>query len=177
MAARKTAATGTTAQIDTAVAAGNETVEKMMKAGQDAMEMLNLDKTVEMAREQVEKAQKAMFGNYEQFAEMNKATFDAYVTSLNLMTKGVEAFGKEVADFTKKSMETSSENGKSLMACKTVNEAFDLQNEIARTSIDTMVAETAKLTEMSLKTANDVFSPIADQANVTITKMFKAPAA
>jgi phasin family protein len=93
------------------------------------------------------------------------------------MTKGAEAFGKEVADFTQKSVEKTVEHGKTVMACKTVNQAVDLQNEIVRSSFDQMVAETTKLTEMSVKTANDAFAPIQDQATQAFAKAFKPVAA
>lgn len=177
MAAKKTTDTAQADQFEAAVAAGKETVEKAMKAGQEAMEMMNIEKSIDLAKDQVEKARKSFFGNFDGVTEMNTAVFDAYFSSINVVAKGAEAFGKEVADFTQNSIARSVDHGKTVMACKSVNEAVDLQNELVRTSFDQVVAETTKLTEMSVKTANDAFAPIQDQVNQAMTKVFKPVAA
>jgi len=177
MAARKTNGTDATATIDAAMTAGKETVEKVVKAGQDAMQMVDMDKAFDMAREQVATTQKTLFGDSHPMADVNLAVFDAYIASFTAATKGADALVKEVTAFTQKSVETSIENGKAIMACKTANEAFDKQNDIARANFDTLVAEGAKLTEMSIKATNDAVAPIQVQANDAFSKVFKATAA
>jgi len=177
MATKKTAATDQATPADAVLASSKDAVETVMKASQEAMEMMNMEKAVDMAKEQVEKAQKAFFGGYDELTEMNVASFEAYIASFNIMTKGAEAFGKEFAAFTQKSMETSVENGKTMMGCKSVNEAVDLQNEIVKSSFDSLMAETSKLAEMSVKTTNDAIAPIQDQANQAFSKIFKPVAA
>lgn len=177
MAQKKTADTDSAARIEAAMAAGAETVEKTMNAAREAMETMSLDKTVGMARAQAEAARKTVFGGCEQFAEANKAGMEAYAASLDAMADGAEAFGKEIADFAARSMAATAENGRNMMACKTVNEAVALQTEMARTGFDSLVMESAKLAEISLKTANEAMAPIAERANRAFDGAFGKPSA
>ena len=158
-------------QIDTAMAIGKETFdqavqagEKVMRASQDALGTIDTQKTVKAARNQFETGSKTLFAGQDHLTAFNMAAFDAYASAFEAFSQGTERFGAEVADFTRESIETSIENGRNLMACGSVNEAFDLRNQITRATFDKAVAEGAKLTEMSLKTANDGWAPIQEHA-------------
>lgn len=171
MSAKKTTSKKPTNQIDPAIALGQETAEQVLKAGGKVMEAghkvienLNAEKTIKATREQLETVGKTLFPGQEKVTSFGLATFDAYASAFQALAKGTEQIGAEVAAFTLKSMESSIENGKTVMSCKTINEAFDLRNEMARATVDTIVAEGAKLTEMSLKTANESWTPIQSHA-------------
>ncbi len=164
-------------EFDAAIAMGQETVEqvfkaseKVMEAGQKVIGTIDAKKSMKIAREQLETASKTMFPGQDHLTTFGMATFDAYATAFEAFTQGTERLGAEVAAFARKSMETSVENGKTLMACKSVNEAFDLRNEITRAAFDTMVSEGAKLTELSFKTATESLAPIQDHARKAFDK-------
>ena len=91
------------------------------------------------------------------------------------MTKDAKIFGKEITDYTPKLFEISIANNKSIMAGKTVNEALDLQSGFTRTSFDSVVAQGAKLTEMTLKTANESLAPLQDQVKQAFSAAFSTP--
>ncbi len=61
------------------------------------------------------------------------------------------------------------------MAGKTVNEALDLQSGFTRASFDSVVAQGAKLTEMTLKTANESLAPLQDQVKQAFSAAFSTP--
>jgi hypothetical protein len=171
MPAKKSTSKQPNDQIDPAIALGQETVEqafkageKVMRAGQKVFEKLDTEKTLEVAREQLETAGKTLFPGQEKVTALSLATFDAYATAFQAFSKGTEQLGAEVAAFTLKSMESSIENGKTVMSCKSIKEAFGLRNELARSTVDMVMAEGAKLTEMSLKTANESWAPIQNHA-------------
>mgnify|MGYP003963134661 CR=1 FL=1 len=172
MATKKTATKTRPEQIDAAVAIGAETVEQViqasetvLRASQDAIGKIDTTKNVQVAREQLETASKTMFAGQDQVTAFTMATFDAYSAAFEAFSKGSERFGTEITDFARKSVEATVENGQNMMACNSVNEAFDLRNRISRETFDSAVAQGAKLTEMSLKTANDGWAPIQDHAN------------
>jgi hypothetical protein len=171
MPAKKTTSKKPADQIDPALALGQETVEQVLKAGEKVLEAgqkvikdLDTEKTIKVTREQLETAGRTIFPGQEKFTALGLATFDAYANAFQAFSKGTEQLGAEVAAFTLKSMETSIENGKTVMSCKSINEVYDLRNEMARSTVDTIVAEGAKLTEMSLKTANDSWAPLQSHA-------------
>ena len=171
MPAKKSTSKKPNNQIDPALALGQETMEQVFKAGEKAVEAgqkviekLDAEKAVEITRGQLETAGKTLFPGQDKFTALGLATFDAYATAFQAFSKGTEQLGAEVTAFTLKSMETSIENGKTAMSCKSINEAFDLRNEMTRSTVDTVVAESAKLAEMSLKTANESWAPIQNHA-------------
>lgn len=171
MPSKKTTQRAQAASFDSAATIGQETVEqvfkaseKVMEAGQKVVEKLDTQKTIKMAREQLETAGKTMFPGQDQVTSLGLATFDAYASAFQAFSQGTEQLGAEMAAFTRKSMEASIENGKTMMACKSINEAFELRNDMTRATVDTIISEGAKLTEMSLKTANESLAPIQDHA-------------
>lgn len=171
MAAKKTTENTGPEQIDAAMAIGKETVDqvlqagdKVMRASQDALGTIDTKKTAKIARDHLEATSKTLFAGQDHLTAFNMAAFDAYASAFEAFNQGTERLSAEVADFTRKSIETSVENGRTLMACKSVNEAFDRRNQITRSTIDSAIAQGTKLTEMSLKTANDGWAPIRDHA-------------
>ncbi len=178
MATRKTtkASTEAFAPVEAAVAAGKETVEKAMKAGTEAATK-NYEKVLSMTQDQVEKASTAAFKGYDDFAAINKDTMDAVVQSGNIVAKGYEAIGKELMAFTQSSIEANVAATKALFGARNVREVMDLQSQYTRESFDKAMAESAKLSEMSVKMAKDAIEPIQARVNVVAQKMSKPMAA
>ena len=104
-----------------------ETVETMVKAGQEAAQQ-SYEKAVSFTQENVDKAAKAFMGGYDEFATLGKGNYDAYVSSMNVLVKAFEEMGKEVFTFTQGSLENSVKVGNELMAAKTLNQVVDVQN-------------------------------------------------
>ena len=163
-------------QVEAAVAAGKETVENAVKVGQDAAQK-GINEAVAMTKDNADKASKAFFTGYDDLTEVSQGNIEAVTAAMNIWTKGFEAMGHEVASFTQGSFEQSVAVGKDLMACKTVNEVVDLQNTLARANFDKTVAEATKLSEMSVKTANEASEPLQARVNETIEKLVKPIAA
>jgi phasin family protein len=176
MVAKKQMGTDAMAQAEAVVTAGKETVEKAMKVGQEAAQK-SYEQALQMTKEQVEKASKAMYMNYEEFTGLTKGNYDAYVSAVGIWTKGVEAFGKQFYAITQGSMEKSVETSKSLFACKTINEVVELQNGLAKASFDAMVSDTAKLSELSVKTTNEAIAPLQARWAETVERISKPIAA
>jgi hypothetical protein len=148
MAAKKTTEHTQAKQIDAA------------KASQDAFAMIDTKKTVKTAREQVEAASKTLFTGHDQVTAFNLAAFDACATVFEAMTGGAKKLGEKVTDYTHKSIKASVDNGQVLMACTSVDEAFELRNKMTSAAFDSVVAQGTKMTELSLKTANEGWAPV-----------------
>ena len=165
--AKKAAPVGTpagtidTKKMDEAVQVGKQTVEQAVAA----------------TKEQVEKASTAALKGYDEFATLNKASMDAYVKSSNIVTKGVEDLGKAYFAFAQSTAESNVAAAKKLMGAKTINDVVDIQAEVARSSFDSWVAESTKMSELSMKVANEAFEPIQAQFTAVVEKMTKPVAA
>lgn len=159
-----------TKQIEEAVEVGKKSVEQAMKASTEGYEQ-----AINMTKEQVEKASEAFFKSYDEVSAMNKESVDAFVKAGEVLTKGSESVGKAYFDFAQASAEASVEATKAMMGAKTVKDFFDIQSEFARTSFDNFLSESTRLSEMSVKVANEAFDPLKAQLNGSFEKAFKVP--
>ena len=163
------------APVEAAINAGKETVETVMKAGTDAYAR-QYEQTVAMTGEQIEKASAMLFQNYDEVVALNKANLDAVVTTTTSVAKGFESLAKELMGFAQGSAEVGMTASKKLLGAKNLQELMDLQGEYGRTLFDSYVAESAKLAELTMKTANEAFTPLQERVQVTVEKMVKTAA-
>lgn len=172
MSAKKVDATAAaTKQIEEAVEVSKKSVEQAMKASTEGYEQ-----AINVTKEQVEKASAAFFKSYDDVAAMNKEGVDAFVKAGEVFTKGAETVGKAYFEFAQASTEASVEATKAMMGAKTVKDFADIQSEYARTSFDKFLAESTRLSEMTVKAANEAFEPLKAQLDTSVEKAFKMPA-
>ena len=60
------------------------------------------------------------------------------------------------------------------MAAKTVKDFVDIQSDFARTSLDNVLSESTRLSEMSVKVANEAFDPLKAQFNTGFEKLLRS---
>lgn len=162
--------------VEAAVAAGTETLEAVVKAGTQAATK-SYEQAVAMTQEQVEKAASTVFQGYDDVANLGKDGVDACVQSSTVVAKGFETLGLEVMTFAQGSMEAGFSAMQALAGATTFAEVIELQRAYSRSSLDSAVAESAKLTKLSITLANDAAEPLQSQLNVTVEKMMKPLAA
>ena len=162
--------------VGAAAYAGKETVEQVMKAGTEAAQK-GYAQAVQLTKEQVEKTSEAMFKGYDQMNTFGKENLEAVVASGSIVAKGVENLSKEVFALAQSSFENSMNVAKAFMGVKSLREAVDLQSDLSRTQFDRLMADSAKLAELSMKVANEAFQPIQARFNVAFEKMMKPVAA
>ena len=169
--------TGTVAKAGAEVAqsvvdAGVETVEAAVKTGTETAAQ-NVERAVTTTNAQVKKASKAMFAGYGDFSALGQQNIDAMVEAGQIMAVGMESVSRELMSFAKASAEANAAAATKMFSAKTMQEAIDLQNAYARESFDKAVAETGKLTEMSVKLASDAMAPLQSRVNVAVEKLLK----
>jgi phasin family protein len=173
MTTRKTTRTAT--PVDAAVAAGKETIENVTKITTETSQK-NMDQAMTVAKENMEKASQAAFKGYDQFTTLAQGNYDAVSKSFGVLTKGVEDVTKAWFAYGQTSVDATVELSKKVMGAKSVNEVVDLQNDFAKTAFDTFVAESTKISEMSVKTANEAIEPIKARVDETVETFSKAAA-
>jgi phasin family protein len=113
------------------------------------------------------------FGNLSAFG---KANIDALIKANTAFTKGVEELSKEVLALTQSSLESAAAAGKAVFAAKTVKDIIELNADFTKQSFEKLVANSTKLSEMSVKLATDTFAPISSRVTSAVEKVTK-PAA
>jgi phasin family protein len=107
---------------------------------------------------------------FEEMGALGKGNMDAVVESTRIYAKGVEAMGREAADYARRSMESATEAARTLSQTRSPTEFFKLQGDYVRTAFDQLVAETSRSTEAMLKLAGEVAQPLSSRMAVMADK-------
>jgi phasin family protein len=104
----------------------------------------------------------------EQMAHFSQGNVEAFVKSSQIMATGFTDISKLIAASAKASMDETMSTFKALTSVKSLKEAFELQQSFARTSMEKAMAESGKVTEHSLKVAEQAFAPLTARVNAAV---------
>ena len=152
-ATQKKANAKATESIEAAMAAGKETMETAVKAGTEA------------------------FKGYEDAVAYGKANVDAVMKSNAIFVKGVQEFNKVLFGLAQASMEDSVAASKQFLGCTTVQDAVEIQTALATSNYAKALKDSGKITDMSVKLAEEAGQPITTRVNETVEKFTKPVAA
>jgi phasin family protein len=162
--------------VDAAVTAGKETLEQMTKIGQDAAQK-NMEQAMSMAKDNVEKASQTLFKGYEQANTLAQGNYEAVSKSFGILSKGFEDLSKAWMVYTQGTVDSTMAFGKQVLGAKSLNEVVDLQNTFSKSAFDSFVAESTKLSEMSVKTASEAIEPLKARVDETVETLSRPIAA
>lgn len=96
---------------------------------------------------------------FEDFTKINQDVLNAVTASTSVATKGFQEIASETTEFTKKSYEDSAAVAEKLVAVKSLDKAFEIQNDYAKTAYEAFVAQSTKLNELYTNIAKETFKP------------------
>ncbi len=96
---------------------------------------------------------------FEDYQGYNKDGYNAVIAATNAWTKGYQAIAQEVADFSRKSFEKSSEVAGKALAVKSIDQALEVQQGFAREQYDSLVGEMKKINDLYVATAKEAYKP------------------
>ncbi len=161
--------------IESALTAGKAGAETFLKVGVDAAQK-GMEQVIQLTKDNVEKASTAFFKGYDEFSVYSKGNVEAAVKAGSIYARGMEDLSKTLMSITQAQLEASVGATKALMGCSSLRQMVDIQTDLARNNFDKLVADGSKLSEISLKVANEVLEPIQARVNVAVEKFIK-PAA
>jgi phasin family protein len=97
--------------------------------------------------------------NFEDAQNFGKEGFEAWVASATAMTKGVQAVAQEVAEFSRKSLELSTQTFEKAATARSVERVVEVQQGYAKEAYEAALAQANKLGELYVATAKDAFKP------------------
>lgn len=156
----------------TGTAKATETLESAAKAGAEAITQ-GCEQVYASTKEQMDKVNEFTSKNYDDLADFNKETLEAVIESSNLVAKGVEDLGQEIASYAQQATEKNIETATKLFAVKNVRDAVDLQAAWAKSVFEGFMAETAKLQGISQQVSTKASEPISKQVNLAVEKFSK----
>jgi phasin family protein len=136
--------------------------------------------TAETKLENGESAAAALFtgfAGYEELADLGRENFAAILRANAALTEGLEAIGKEVIGYARTSFERYAETAAALLGAKTLEDVVQVNTEFAKAYMERLIERSQKLSEMSVKVANEAMAPIGSRVEATVQKLGKPMAA
>lgn len=132
-----------------------------------------MTQTPNMAAKLAKQDMETMMKTAEDFIAFGQANMDAFVKSSQIWTTGMQDLTKQVAASAQANFDETLAVFKALTAVKTPKDALDMQASMARTSLEKAVAETSKLTDASVKLAEQAMAPLTAQMTLVAEKFAK----
>ena len=127
--------------------------------------------------ETVAATQNQLFKGYEDLTVLGQGNFEAVVHANQVLAKGAEVISKELMEIAQASFESAATAAKAYFGAKTLQDVLKLNSEFAKLSLDSFLTNSAKLSDLGVKVANEAFAPIGERVNTTIEKLAKPIAA
>ena len=153
--------TATTEVVDAAAATVDDVVTHTVRATQAGTEKVRTEVTATM-----EKTMKTA----EDLVSFGQGNFEAFAKAGQIWATGVQDLGKQMAATAQAQMDQTVATFKALAGVKSFKEAVDLQSSLARATVEKAVAETGKLTDASLKLAEQTMAPLTARVTLAVEK-------
>jgi phasin family protein len=121
-------------------------------------------------KEGMEKAMKTA----EELVVFSQGNVEAMVKSGQIWAAGVQDIGKQIAANAQASFDETMSTFKALSSVKSLKDAFDLQANLARATMEKTLAESGRLTDASLKLTEQTLAPLTARVSLAVEKFAKS---
>ncbi|HEY1365110.1 MAG TPA: phasin family protein [Xanthobacteraceae bacterium] len=104
-----------------------------------------------------------MLKNIDELQQIGKDNMDAAMKSFGAVSKNAQAIAVEIADYSKKVFEQGTAATEKLIGAKSLEKAFEVQTDYAKSSYENFVAGATKLGELYLDLARQAYQPFEGQ--------------
>lgn len=105
--------------------------------------------------------------------DISRDNVETCVNCSNIAVNASKNMGAEIFNFANKSFSQNLEISKELLACRTLNDMFDLQSRIMKTNLDNLFNESVKLSELMFQCATQVSEPLNERVSDTTNRLSK----
>jgi len=107
----------------------------------------------------------------EEMTSFSQGNVEAILRSGQAWAAGLQAITQTIAETAQAQLDHTLSTWKALTSAKSLKEAMDLQTRLARTSLETALAEAGKLTEVSIKLTEQAIAPLAARMTLAVEKL------
>ena len=100
-----------------------------------------------------------MIKTFEDLQQVGKENVDNALKSFGALSKGSQAIAVEVVDYSKKSFEDSSALVEKLFGVKSIDKAFEVQTDYAKSAYEGFVARASRIGELYADLAKEAYKP------------------
>lgn len=119
----------------------------------------------------------ALFPAYQGWADLGRDSVTAVIQANAALAEGLGAIGLEMLGGARLDFEAVAQTAAALLEAKTLDDVIQLNGDLARSSFEAMLERSARLSEMSVKVANETLAPFGGRLEAAIAKLTKPVAA
>lgn len=101
-----------------------------------------------------------MIKNFEDMQKLGKDNMEASMKSFGAVSKSLQAIATEAADYAKKTFEESTAATEKLVAAKSIDKVMEVQTAYLKSAYDGFVAQSAKVGQLYVDLAQELYKPI-----------------
>ena len=101
-----------------------------------------------------------MAPQFEDFQKMGRDQMEQFSATASSVARGFQALASETADYSKRSLETTSAHFEKLAGAKSLDTAIQLQSEFVKSQFEGFLAQTNKVGEIYKDIAKEAFKPV-----------------
>jgi phasin family protein len=136
------------------------------------------DETVAAATEaKVQEGSAQLFKAYDELSQLGQGNLEAVVAANQAFAKGAEEISKEIFGIAQASFENAASTAKAFLGAKTLQDVIELNNAVAKETLDAFLANSAKLSELTFKVTTEAAQPLKARVDAAIEKLSNPVAA
>lgn len=101
---------------------------------------------------------------FDQITKANKELMDGSLAAVATMTKASQAVATEMTEYAKSAAEAGQKSFEKISATKTLDKAFEVQADYAKSSYETFVAQSQKIGELYMNAMKEAYKPFEAMA-------------
>jgi phasin family protein len=104
----------------------------------------------------------------EQMTSFSQGNMEALMKSGQILSTGLTDLSKLMAETARANLDETMATFRAMTSAKSVKEAIELQTSFARSSVEKAMSESSRLTEHSLKLAEQAIAPLTARVNAAV---------
>ena len=148
------------------------TIETATKTVADA-DISARAKNIQNTNTEINKTMDKAIKTAEEFVSFGQGNIEAIMKSNQIWMTGLQDMSKALAATAQATMEETVSTMKTFAGLRSIKDAIDLQTSFARTSFEKALSESGKMTETSMKLAEQAMAPITARVTVAMEKFGK----
>lgn len=153
---------------------------KMAELFKGAFDVKGADKAFAFGNEaanQLNKSASSASRTMNEAAEISRENAEAIVECSNIAVNVSKQMSSELIGFANKAFAQNVELSKQALACRTINDVFDLQNRAMKSNLDSLFSESVKMSEMMFQCASEISEPLNERMAESADRLTKVAAA
>ena len=127
-----------------------------------------------MTKNHSETATQGAMKGLEDMSGFGKANIEAAMAASQTLVKGIEQMNRAWSEFTMRLVEAHMNSVQALFGCKNLKDVVELQADFAKKQLEAAMVESSKLSELTLKVANEAIQPLSVRVSEAMNTAVKA---